>query len=114
MIEVRACGADIVHQVSTALRRLCVEKLEVIYLCLNLQDPLTARITAQIEALGFFFAGVIPKAEGGDQIELQYLNNVLIDYDRIQLYSDFSKELLAYIQALDPTSSGLKESSKGG
>jgi len=107
LIEVRACGADIVRQVSTALRRLCVEKLEVIYLCLNLQDPLTAGITAQLEALGFFLAGVIPKAEGGDQLELQYLNNVLIDYDRIQLYEDFSKELLAYIQALDSTSRDL-------
>jgi serine/threonine-protein kinase RsbW len=114
LIEVRACGADIVRQVSTALRRLCVEKLEVIYLCLNLQDPLTAVVTAQLEALGFFFAGVIPKAESGDQIELQYLNNVLIDYDNIKLYSDFSRKLLAYIRALDPTSSGLEKSSGGG
>lgn len=110
LIEVRVCGADIVRQVSTALKRLCVAKLEVIYLCLNLQDPLTVMITAQLEALGFFFAGVIPKAEGGDQIELQYLNNVLIDYDRIQIYSGFSNELLAYIQGHDPTSSGLEES----
>jgi len=108
LIEVRVCGADIVHQVGTALRRLCVEKLEVIYLCLNLRDPLTAVITAQLEALGFFFAGVIPKAGGGDQIELQYLNNVLIDYDRIQLYSGFSRELLAYIRAHDPTSIALE------
>ncbi len=114
LIEVKAYGTDIVRQVSTALRRLCVDKLEVIYLCLNLQDPLTARITTQLEALGFFFAGVIPKAKGGDQIELQYLNNVLINYDRIQIYSGFSKKLLAYIQALDPTRSDLEESSAGG
>jgi len=55
---------------------------------LDLGDPLTATVTGRLEALGFFFAGIIPRPDGGDRLELQYLNNVLIDYDRIQLYSD--------------------------
>jgi anti-sigma regulatory factor (Ser/Thr protein kinase)/GNAT superfamily N-acetyltransferase len=101
-IEIKAFGADIVQQIGGAVKRLCLEKLEIVYLYLNLQDPLTAVFTAQLETFGFFFAGIIPRLEGGDRLELQYLNNVLIGYDQIQLQSDFAKELLAYIQAHDP------------
>jgi len=102
-IEIKAYGADIVQQIGRAVKRLCLDKLEVVYLLLDLGDPLTATVTGRLEALGFFFAGIIPRPDGGDRLELQYLNNVLIDYDRIQLYSDFAKQLLSYIQARDPT-----------
>jgi hypothetical protein len=36
---------------------------------------------------------------------LQYLNNVDLDYSKISAYSEAAKELLAYIQKLDPFSS---------
>ena len=58
-------------------------------------------MTEKFESLGFFFAGIIPGADRGDKLELQYLNNVKIDYEKIQVYSAFSKELLAYIQGCD-------------
>ena len=103
-IEAKRYGADIVPQIGRALKRLCLDRLEVVYLFLDLSDALTATVTGKLEALGFFFAGIIPRADGADRLELQYLNNVLIDYDRIHLYSDFAKELLGYIQAHDPTS----------
>ncbi len=101
-IEVKIYGSDIVQQIKTTVMRLCLDKYEVIYLLLNLEDPLTEIITKEFESLGFFFAGIIPFADSGDKLELQYLNNVLIDYDRIQLYSDFAKELLDYIKERDP------------
>jgi anti-sigma regulatory factor (Ser/Thr protein kinase) len=108
IIEINAYGADIVQQIGRAVKRLCLDKLEVVYLLLDLSDPLTATVTSHLEALGFFFAGIIPRANGADRLELQYLNNVLIDYERIQLYSDFAGELLSYIQARDPTRNTLQ------
>lgn len=101
-IKVKSYGSDILHQINRTLRHLCVDKFEVIYLYLNLKDPFTAMMTEEFEALGFFFAGLIPGAEGFDKLELQYLNNVKIDYDKIQLYSEFAKELLVYIRDRDP------------
>ena len=62
------------------------------------------------EDLGFFFAGIIPRPVTGDILELQYLNNVRIDYDHAQVYSDFAKELLAYIRDRDPIHSVLEPS----
>lgn len=101
-IEIISYGQDIVQQVEKTVKRLCLDKFEVIYLLLNLEDPLTASFTKEFEALGFFFAGIIPGAGKSDKLEVQYLNNVLIDYDRIELFSDFAKELLKYIKERDP------------
>jgi serine/threonine-protein kinase RsbW len=101
-IEILSYGYDIVQQISKTVKRLCLDKYEVIYLLLNLEDQYTTSMTSEFESLGFFFAGIIPGANNGDKLELQYLNNISIDYDKIQLYSDFAKELLAYIKEKDP------------
>jgi len=100
-IEVKSYGSDIVQQINRTVRHLCLDKFEVIYLYLDLENPLTAMMTKEFESLGFFFAGIIPGANNSDKLELQYLNNILIDYGKIQLYSDFAKELLAYIKERD-------------
>jgi serine/threonine-protein kinase RsbW len=70
---------------------------------LNLADPLTPRFAEQFEELGFFFVGVLPAGlPDGDALVLQYLNNVPIDYARIQLASDLAREILGYIRNHDP------------
>ena len=79
-----------------------MDKIEVIYLLLPLNDPTTAVWTSELEGLGFFFSGVVPGPVSGDMLELQYLNNLLIDYGKVEVYSDFAKELLTYIEARDP------------
>jgi len=50
-----------------------------------------------MEMLGFFFAGIIPEIFDGDVLRLQYLNNVDIDFEEVQIASDFGKELFAYV-----------------
>ena len=101
-IKVNAYGVDILDQTIGALKRLCQDKIEVIYLYLNMAAPYTAMLAKDFEAMGFFFAGIMPGPVKGDKLILQYLNNVKLDYEKIHLYSDFSKELLSYIKALDP------------
>jgi len=62
-------------------------------------------MAAELEALGFFFAGILPRTRFGDTLMLQYLNNVDLDYSKITAYSDMAKEILAYVQAHDPNAS---------
>ena len=70
---------------------------------MNLSNPLTAGIAAQIEKLGFFFGGILPHGyKNGDALILQYLNNVSIDYDAIQVESAIARKLLAYVREQDP------------
>jgi serine/threonine-protein kinase RsbW len=52
--------------------------------------------------MGFFFAGVLPQTLIGDALVLQYLNNVAFDYDKLNLYQDFTREILEYIRQNDP------------
>ncbi len=96
-------GMNISDDLKTRVKELCLKKTEVLNLFLNLSDPLTCSHTAQFEKLGFFFAGILPGGlSGGDALILQYLNNVPIDYDAIQVKSTTAKKLLAYVRKHDP------------
>ena len=102
---VEAYGKDFIATLKTEVRELCLKKIEIINLFLNLSDPLTAATTAQIEKLGFFFGGILPHGfKNGDALIMQYLNNVPIDYDAILVKSAMAKKLLAYVRGQDPNS----------
>lgn len=95
-------GADIVRLMRKELKGYCNQNIPAINLFIKLTDPLTYHLTAEFEKLGFFFAGILPESRIGDALILQYLNNVDLDYGKIQLVTDVAKELLSYIQAHDP------------
>ena len=101
-IYVLAYGVDILHQLRKILRNYCLQQISAINVFLKLTDPLTYWLTTEIEKMGFFFAGILPESRIGDVLILQYLNNVRLDYDKIQLLSDISRELLIYIKDRDP------------
>ena len=100
-IDVEIYGEDVFHQVKAQLKDLCIERIDIINLYLDLRDPYTAVFTGPFEELGFFFSGILPGENNGEALILQYLNNVPIDYSRIQLESVAARELLDYIRGLD-------------
>lgn len=102
-IEVERFGEDVVSEVKSRLRDLCLKHFEVIHLRLDLFDPRTSSYVDDFERLGFFFSGILPGGRGGDALILQYLNNVPLDYDKINIDSELGRELLAYIKARDPS-----------
>ena len=101
-IHVMKPGQQVVREVRVALKSMCVKQIASISLFLNLADPATFYLTEELEKLGFFFAGILPQAAVGEALVLQYLNNVELDYSKIQAHSDMAKRLLAYIQQRDP------------
>ena len=101
-IWVKRYGAQISREIRAILRDLCLRQIAAINLFLPLENPTTWYVTEEIEKLGFFFAGILPETDQGDVLILQYLNNVALDYGKIQAYSDVAKDVLAYIQARDP------------
>jgi hypothetical protein len=105
-IIVARCGHNIVDELKTKVKELCLKKIEILNLFLNLGDPLTCTYTEQFEKLGFFFAGILPGGlADGDALILQYLNNVPIDYNVIQVKSAMASKLLAYVREHDPNAS---------
>ena len=102
-IRVTRCGNGIERQVRETLRQLCLERVEVIHLVLYLSDPAAALQVKRFEDLGFFFSGISPlDVDHGYGLVLQYLNNVPLDYDEIQVASPVGRTLLAYVKARDP------------
>jgi anti-sigma regulatory factor (Ser/Thr protein kinase) len=97
-IQIHEYGEDMEGLVKFRLNELCSRKIEVIYLDLPLCHPATPRICASMEILGFFFGGVIPELRNGDILRLQYLNNAVVDYENMQIATDFGKELCDYIE----------------
>ena len=102
MIKVHDYGSDCVREVRRILRELCLKQVAAIDLFLPLDDPTTCFVTAELEKLGFFFSGIQPATGSGDSLILQYLNNIPFDYDKVQVFSDLARDLLAYIRRLDP------------
>jgi serine/threonine-protein kinase RsbW len=96
-LRVVAYGADLVDLVRFRLRELRLRHIDWISLDLPLSHPAVPQVSEQLEALGFFFAGVIPDLVGDDVLRLQYLNEVEADLESVHLASDFAKELFAYV-----------------
>ncbi|QYZ78150.1 N-acetyltransferase [Methanofollis formosanus] len=109
-IRVRSYGAGTLPALRAALRDLCTGRREVVYLSLPLTDPITRWIADTIEEMGFFFAGVEPSSTGDDRLLLQYLNNQVVDYDRVFLGSAFGEEMKEYIRRCDPAERGEERS----
>jgi serine/threonine-protein kinase RsbW len=101
-IQVETYGNNILTEVKTRLKDLCLKKFEVIYLYLDLGDPLTCLLIESFEQMGFFFAGLLPGGVGGDALILQYLNNVPLDYGKIRVKSDMARSLADYVMEHDP------------
>jgi anti-sigma regulatory factor (Ser/Thr protein kinase)/RimJ/RimL family protein N-acetyltransferase len=104
LIEVASYGPGIEQEIKNKLRGLCREGIAVVYLNLPIRDPQTAVRCQRFEELGFFFSGIQPRPDGKDLLCLQTLSGPGIDYDLVQIYSDFGKELLGYVREQDPLS----------
>ena len=106
-LRVTAYGSDLPDLVRLRLRELCLRRIDWISLDLPLSHPGVRDLCAPIEALGFFFAGVIPELADGDVLRLQYLNDVEADVESAQLASEFGRELFAYVvRAMRATAGG--------
>lgn len=97
-MSVERYGAGVVEEAGRRLREAKLERMEAVFLDLDLTDPLTPLAVEGMEDLGFFFAGVMPGGQGRDRLVLQYLNNVKLDYEHIKPGSDEAGALLEYVR----------------
>ncbi|HEX37313.1 MAG TPA: GNAT family N-acetyltransferase [Candidatus Cloacimonetes bacterium] len=100
-LYVNAVGKYFEEEIKQRVRELCMKKIEVIELQIDMCDNNLMKCVPQLEMFGFFFAGVLPD-DDKQFLVLQYLNNVPIDYDKIVCAFEFSQELKAYVKNCDP------------
>jgi anti-sigma regulatory factor (Ser/Thr protein kinase) len=101
-IYIRRFAPNIVPDIKARLKELCRKRIDIMHLYMNLEDPGTAEYCSDFEEMGFFFSGILPGGMMGDALILQYLNNVSIDYDKINVASEAAKDLVSYVRRFDP------------
>ena len=85
------------------VKRICISRVDAIYLYLPLSSPFINMMTEAAAGMDFFFAGIVPDNSRGHYLVLQYLNNYVVDYDAIEIFSEAGKELKEFIQRDDPS-----------
>ena len=105
-----ASEITLLDDIIRAKKSLCLERIDVLYLFLDLEDPGCPQLSQACERLGFFFAGVLPYGlHGRHALILQYLNNLAIDYDEIKLHTAFARKLLRYVEESEKKISAVSE-----
>jgi len=100
-------GSDTLEQIQGITKKICIAKVDIIYLLINLEDCNAVELIERLEEMGYLFAGIFPHYHHENTLVLQYLNNLKFDYNQIQSHTPLAKELKNYVQSLD--SNQLKE-----
>jgi len=100
-IKIKHISNQTIDEILKVFTRTLTDDYSCMHLYLNLEDPLTPKISKVFEEKGFFFAGIIPD-ENQLYLTFQYLNNQEYRYELLKIESDFGKKLLDYIVDEDP------------
>ena len=95
-------GEDADRELRRVFRGLCYEGFASIYLYLPLWKEESSFFCSKAEEQGFFFGGILPGSAGKDWLVLQYLRDVLLDYENIHCEHPFGKRILEYVRSMDP------------
>lgn len=100
LIRIETVGADIAAAVRAARNRLCrKDGAKVLYLSMRLAHAGCSEACAAAEQIGFFYGGLAPHFDDGeDMLRMQYLDTDL-DITRLQIASPFARRLTAYVEA---------------
>jgi len=87
-----------IYEIHNAVKSLCLNRVDAIYLYLDLEDENMPHLAKECEELGFFFAGIIPYAINGNHAMIfQYLNNLIFDFEAIAISGQRAEILKEYI-----------------
>ena len=100
MIRIETVGADISPVLRSARNDLCRQAgARVLYLTVRLTRPGCAEACDAAERLGFFYGGLAPCFdEGEDVLRMQYVDTAL-DFSRLVVESPFAVRLASYVEA---------------
>ncbi len=96
-IAVSKSGGDFADCLAHLESRARKQNVVVFQVWLNLTEPWSGYAAEILRDRGYFFGGALPRWFDGDGLLMQKVE-CPPDFDQILLYSDFSKELLEYIQ----------------
>ncbi|GAA0778605.1 ATP-binding protein [Castellaniella ginsengisoli] len=97
-MNLASAGAELASSLAAERRRLCREKVDVIYLNIDLSSAYAQYATEVAEADGFFLAGLTPMQPWPYTLTLQYLNNLDFDYGAIHAVGEQAEWLKTLVR----------------
>lgn len=97
-LVIEHAGNDLIQTVHDTTRKLCVNRLDIIYLIINLQDQLSSQSVEEFEKMGYLFSGIFPYYYNDHSLILQYFNNLKFDFSLIKAHTETALSLKDYIQ----------------
>ncbi|MFO7816263.1 MAG: GNAT family N-acetyltransferase [Thermodesulfobacteriota bacterium] len=97
-IDIHHIGWNHARIILQELHRLCCEHIDVIFLVLDMDDPLTPEAATQAEEHGFFLAGWVPMQSKLNTLMFQYLNNLEINFSEIYAEGELAILVKAEVQ----------------
>ena len=89
---------DTLHILKKVTKKLCIAKVDILYLFINLEEYEAVNLVDKFEDLGYIFAGIFPYYHHTHTLVLQYFNNIKFDYTLISSYSSVAIKLKEYIR----------------
>lgn len=102
ILGVERQGPDTFDRIRECQEHLVDTGFVELSLMLDLADPRTPVLVGRLEEKGFFLSGVLPRTRCGDALVMQYLHDVRLDYDAIQVASEYGRALREYVRSCDP------------
>ena len=96
-IAVTEIGADFRERLLEKEKEAAAANVVVFQVWLDLTKPWVGEAAEELRKAGYFFGGMLPRWLDGDALLMQRLV-CEPDFGDIKLYTDFSKELLAFVQ----------------
>lgn len=99
--EIRICtfGEDVLEELCHRVREYVKNRVDVIYLYLDIERPEAATFATRCRDLGFFFCGYMPgEMAGKDALILQKLNDITIDLTVLKLANKQAIDVMEFIR----------------
>ena len=96
-MKVDNAGTDFAQELEQMMVDFYKNGIEVVMVCLNMNNPSAAKAHEIFAAKGFFFAGVLPGCEDGEYLILLNLMGLPMEWDKFVAIKGY-QELLDYMQ----------------
>jgi anti-sigma regulatory factor (Ser/Thr protein kinase)/RimJ/RimL family protein N-acetyltransferase len=101
-IFIHKMSTETVTEVRKITKHYCSNKIDNLFLYLNMEDKVSMSKCYLFEELGYFFAGIFPHYVFPHTMIFQYINNNVYNYEKISGYSSLAKKIKEMVRAADP------------
>lgn len=96
-IDILVWGEDGASRLKSIMKELKIRKTDVVYLRISASQIGADRIAEYAGELGFIPAGLIPDRVGGDVMIYQYLNDIRMELEQLEILSDTAGKMVNYL-----------------